>query len=61
VAEKIIFYTSSFYVFIRGDFMADISSFTGKKKSSWIKWAIIVLIILVVLWYLNNQGYIGLF
>lgn len=39
--------------------MADISSLTGdKKKGGLIKWVVIILIILVVLWYLYSKGYL---
>ncbi|MBD3304567.1 hypothetical protein GF343_05465 [Candidatus Woesearchaeota archaeon] len=29
-------------------------------KKGWLKWIVIILIILAVLWYLNSAGYINL-
>ncbi|MBN1644712.1 hypothetical protein JW851_01560 [Candidatus Woesearchaeota archaeon] len=31
-----------------------------KRKSGLLKWIIIIVIIIAILWYLNNQGYINI-
>lgn len=36
--------------------MADLTGV--KKKGGLVKWIVIILIILVVLWYLNSRGYL---
>ncbi|MBW3001936.1 hypothetical protein KY338_02105 [Candidatus Woesearchaeota archaeon] len=39
---------------------AAVSASGTATKKGWIKWVVIVLIILAVLWYLNSAGYINL-
>jgi len=31
-----------------------------QKRSSWLKWLVIIVIIIAVLWYLNSQGYVNI-
>ncbi|MBW2969027.1 hypothetical protein KY304_00095 [Candidatus Woesearchaeota archaeon] len=36
------------------------ADFGYNKSGSLIKWIVIIIIILAIVWYLNNQGYISI-
>ena len=38
----------------------DITDLPGTKKKSWLTWIIGIVILLIIIWYLNNAGYISL-
>ena len=38
----------------------DLTYLPGTKKKSGFTWIVLILIVLVVLWYLHNAGYISL-